>query len=189
MNARATSRARQLEPPFRILSPPFGSSLGSGPERAAKDIPLPLGYPIDLADQRKPLVKLSLIIVNASVAMIKASGNGNDDQNSPCRTAEHKHPIWIPAFPRYSPSQNSPHGTRQILRPICGRDAAERGTKCGAPADCSTPVGNCFFARFGGPASCSHGRRAGDRLTPGAIRAPLTAQTPSRRHGSQVGRP
>jgi hypothetical protein len=42
--------------------------LGSPRQPAATrrtDIPLPLGYPIGLAEQRKPLVKVSLIIVNA----------------------------------------------------------------------------------------------------------------------------
>jgi hypothetical protein len=50
--------------------------LGSEPKTCRKNIPLPLGYPIGLADQRKPLVKFSLIIVNAALAMIKASGAG-----------------------------------------------------------------------------------------------------------------
>jgi hypothetical protein len=39
-----------------------------------------------LADQRKPLVKFSLIIVNAALAMIKASGSRHDDQNSARKT-------------------------------------------------------------------------------------------------------
>src|SRR5579863_1414505 len=58
----------------RVSSSPLEWSSGSGLERAAKHIPLPLGYPIGLADQRKPLVKFSLIIVNAAPPMIKASG-------------------------------------------------------------------------------------------------------------------
>jgi hypothetical protein len=73
----------------RVSLSPLRTSLGSGPERATKDISLPLGYPIGLAGQRKPVVKFSLIIVNAGVAMIamnKASGSTYPDQNPSCKT-------------------------------------------------------------------------------------------------------
>jgi hypothetical protein len=89
-----------------------------------EDIPLPLGYPIGLADQRKPLVKFSLIIVNAAIAMIGASGSTYDDQKSALKT-----PIFrsIAAGMRPSEAQR-PQAHAQLLN----------------------PVGNSFFDRFGG---------------------------------------
>src|SRR5260370_26335553 len=69
------------------------SSSGSGPERATKDIALPPAHPIGLADQRKPLVKFSLIIVNAAVALIRAGGNTSDGQNSAPKTLIYSAPL------------------------------------------------------------------------------------------------
>jgi hypothetical protein len=74
--------------------------LGSGPERAAKDIPLPLGHPIGLADQRKPVVKFSLIIVNGAAAMIKASGQA-PRLNSARKTID----LFRPAAARIPPGK------------------------------------------------------------------------------------
>jgi hypothetical protein len=63
-----------LRSPSDPLDPPA--------RNARQDIPLPLSYSIDLFAQKKPLVKVSLIIVKGLVTMRKASPGGDGGRES-----------------------------------------------------------------------------------------------------------
>jgi hypothetical protein len=67
----------------RVSMSPLKVVVGQPAWTRHEDIPLPLGYPIGLADRRKLLVKFSLIIVNAAVAMIKAKSSRHDQNFRP----------------------------------------------------------------------------------------------------------